>query len=83
MCEVVCLNREVREKMKNIYPKDIPEEYFEAYQEMVKQYVLETKEQHKVRRMGIVGFEGIHDIIEGTFLDAIMVRPDFVKCFTA
>lgn len=81
MCDVVFLNKEIKQKMKTIYPKNVPDEYFDAYQEMVEDYVKETKADHEVRKLELVGFKGLHDIIYGTFLDAIMVRPKFVKIF--
>jgi len=79
--EVVWIHPTDMKKIKNIYPDDFPKQYFDAYIELIKQYVFENKENHQSKSMRFLDDEEQKLFIFATFSDAIKVRPTFLECF--
>ena len=83
MCELVTFSDKDLKEIRQLYPKELPKDYYSVYIFMIKEHVKKNKENHMVEKSTVLGMgEGEHEIITGTLMDAIEVRPKFMSAFT-
>ena len=82
MKQQVVISQDVKSKMQEIFPKDMSVDYFEAYEELVRQHVIKNKEKHKTSKGKDYKTKEDLEVIYCEFIDAILVRPQFLKLFS-
>ena len=82
MCDYIFLPPDVISQMKQLYPKNLPKDYFIQFEALTKKYALQNKDKHRVEKIKIKGRNGLHDLIYGRLEDAEAVLPSFQYSFS-
>lgn len=79
MCEIVKISKEVDCKMKEVFPDDMPEEYFTSFKSMVKNEAERNKSTRRVDQIELNGKE--RDVIFAKVDDVINILSTFTGTF--